>query len=321
MDEIKRRVRCADAKETRTIIVGACVRAWALASATRGGARSRARARCPPHGAVLALTCYLWWCAPRAGPPGSGKGTQSEPLVDNYCVCHLSTGDMLRKEIAAGTPLGHAAKDLITRGNLVPDDVVVAMVKANLESPACKKGFVLDGFPRTVAQATMVGARGGGGRGGGAGGGVRVVERGARVVPGARARGWVCGFWRVRSVFGRGAVSCLACCDAIVWWQRVRHLPHVLGRDGGDGCDGGWVGVAGRLGWAWLDDVFFLCILGECRRILFGSCAVVLCVRACVRACVRVCVRVCLCVCVCTCVCARVLCACAGVHVYLCVCV
>jgi len=87
------------------------------------------------------------------GPPGSGKGTQAPKLVEKYCVCHLSTGDMLRAAVKAQTPLGKQAKDIMDAGQLVPDDLVVDLISENLDQPACQRGFVLDGFPRTVPQA------------------------------------------------------------------------------------------------------------------------------------------------------------------------
>lgn len=87
------------------------------------------------------------------GPPGSGKGTQSANLVDRYGLIHLSTGDLLRREMKEGTPLGMEAKSLIEQGSLVPDAVVVGMIANALESNPEAKGFLFDGFPRTVAQA------------------------------------------------------------------------------------------------------------------------------------------------------------------------
>jgi len=87
------------------------------------------------------------------GPPGSGKGTQAPIIKDEYCLCHLSTGDMLRAAIEAGTDTGKAAKIIMDQGGLVPDDVMVSMIKENLDTPQCQKGFILDGFPRTVVQA------------------------------------------------------------------------------------------------------------------------------------------------------------------------
>ncbi|MFM9911720.1 MAG: adenylate kinase [Chitinophagaceae bacterium] len=87
------------------------------------------------------------------GPPGSGKGTQSEKLIARYGLKHLSTGDLLRTEIAAQSPLGMAAKSIMDKGQLVPDEVVIEMINAALENNPEARGFLFDGFPRTTAQA------------------------------------------------------------------------------------------------------------------------------------------------------------------------
>ena len=87
------------------------------------------------------------------GPPGSGKGTQSEKLIVKYGLKHLSTGDLLRSEIAQKTVLGLEAKTLMDKGQLVPDEVVIGMIRSALESNPDAKGFLFDGFPRTSAQA------------------------------------------------------------------------------------------------------------------------------------------------------------------------
>ncbi|KAL4324639.1 hypothetical protein GQ457_11G028650 [Hibiscus cannabinus] len=90
------------------------------------------------------------------GPPGSGKGTQSPMIKDEYCLCHLATGDMLRAAVAAKTPLGVKAKEAMDKGELVSDELVVGIIDEAMKKPSCRKGFVLDGFPRTVGQAQML---------------------------------------------------------------------------------------------------------------------------------------------------------------------
>ena len=87
------------------------------------------------------------------GPPGSGKGTQSEKIIEKYGLVHLSTGDLLRSEITNRTPLGLEAKKLMDVGQLVPDEVVVGMISCSLDAHKGKAGFLFDGFPRTAAQA------------------------------------------------------------------------------------------------------------------------------------------------------------------------
>lgn len=87
------------------------------------------------------------------GPPGSGKGTQSEKLIEKYGLIHLSTGDLLRKEIANATQLGLEAKAFMDKGQLVPDEVVIGMIGSALDANPQAKGFLFDGFPRTTAQA------------------------------------------------------------------------------------------------------------------------------------------------------------------------
>ena len=87
------------------------------------------------------------------GPPGSGKGTQGPVIKDDLCVCHLATGDMLRDAVKAGSELGKQADAIMKRGDLVPDELVIGLINDNLSNPECERGVLLDGFPRTVAQA------------------------------------------------------------------------------------------------------------------------------------------------------------------------
>ncbi len=87
------------------------------------------------------------------GAPGAGKGTQAKKLIEKYGIPQISTGDILRKAVADGTPLGKEAKSYMDKGELVPDSVVIGLVKERLAQDDCKKGFILDGFPRNTAQA------------------------------------------------------------------------------------------------------------------------------------------------------------------------
>lgn len=87
------------------------------------------------------------------GPPGAGKGTQAKRMIDRYGIPQISTGDMLRAALKAGTPLGLEAKKYMDKGALVPDEVVVGLVKERIQKDDCQKGFMLDGFPRNVSQA------------------------------------------------------------------------------------------------------------------------------------------------------------------------
>jgi adenylate kinase len=87
------------------------------------------------------------------GPPGAGKGTQAQMIVERYHISQVSTGDILRKAVKEETPLGKKAKAFMDQGQLVPDEVVIGIIDARLRAPDCNPGFILDGFPRTIAQA------------------------------------------------------------------------------------------------------------------------------------------------------------------------
>ena len=103
-----------------------------------------------PHDKLDRVVIFL-------GPPGAGKGTQAKELACKFSAPHLSTGDMLRDNIAKGTPLGQLAKPIMAQGQLVSDSLVLKMVAERIERPDCSHGFVFDGFPRTVAQAKYLG--------------------------------------------------------------------------------------------------------------------------------------------------------------------
>jgi adenylate kinase len=113
----------------------------------------KAAAKAPPPTPAQQLRTIL------VGPPGAGKGTQAPRIRDEFCVCHLATGDMLREQVSKKTPLGVEAKKIMDAGGLVSDDIMVGMIRDQLENnKQCKNGFVLDGFPRTVPQAEKLDA-------------------------------------------------------------------------------------------------------------------------------------------------------------------
>ena len=87
------------------------------------------------------------------GPSGTRKGTQGPIIKDDLCICHLATGDMLRDAVSKGTPTGKIAKDVMARGELVSDELVISLFKDNMATPECERGMLLDGFPRTTVQA------------------------------------------------------------------------------------------------------------------------------------------------------------------------
>ena len=92
------------------------------------------------------------------GPPGAGKGTQAQLLIDKFNITQISTGDMLRDEVKSETSLGKNAKSLMDRGDLVPDDIIIAMIEKRIQMSDCINGFILDGFPRTLKQAVELNA-------------------------------------------------------------------------------------------------------------------------------------------------------------------
>ena len=94
------------------------------------------------------------------GPPGAGKGTQAAFIKEKFAIPQIATGDMLRAAVKAGTPLGLAAKKVMDSGSLVSDDIIIGLVKERLKEPDCAKGYLFDGFPRTIQQADAMKAAG-----------------------------------------------------------------------------------------------------------------------------------------------------------------
>ena len=90
------------------------------------------------------------------GPPGSGKGTQAPRIKDDLCVCHIATGDLLRDAVSRGTELGKKADEIMKRGDLVPDELVIGLIDQAMKEPECERGVLLDGFPRTAVQASKL---------------------------------------------------------------------------------------------------------------------------------------------------------------------
>ncbi|KAK4362582.1 hypothetical protein RND71_017823 [Anisodus tanguticus] len=157
MSELLRRMRCSSKPDKRVILIGklqledmlppfATFLELARSRITWSSVSSFYGKQCHP----CAQSEFIWVLS---CPPGSGKGTQSPIIKDEYCLCHLATGDMLRAAVAAKTPLGIKAKEAMDKGELVSDDLVVGIIDEALKKPSCQKGFILDGFPRTVVQA------------------------------------------------------------------------------------------------------------------------------------------------------------------------